>query len=283
MNFVRAPLVAVVLLGIALAGCADGDPDETTPTTSPAPKQTPMLSGWVFDPAIRPVAGVTVELTDTGTVVTTDENGFYGFPSAPRERFLVLVASKEGYMSASKQVTLPLEGHVRLNFTLQPEPVRTPRVEVQKFEGLLSCRTGITVDEENATFDCGPGTESADQWDFAVEADLAGAVIEVFWDPGTPLAESLSVRVETLELGEFNFVIGETLGSSPLRITVPQAVAAKFYPAGGLMRATVDAAPDNDANEAGIGASVAFQQDFAVFASLFYVEPPPGTYTVAQT
>ncbi len=112
--------------------------------------------------------------------------------------------------------------------------------------------------------------------------DLAGAVIEVYWEPTTAAAESLGLRLETLELGQLNIVLGELVGPSPLRVTVPQSTAERYYPGGGLMRLTMYAASDSQQNEAGVGASVAFQQAFEAYISLFYVEPPADSYSIAD-
>ncbi len=75
-------------------------------------------------------------------------------------------------------------------------------------------------------------------------------------------------------------MLGEVVGESPLRVTVPQSAAEKYYQGGGLMRLTVYAASDATQNEAGIGYSAIVQQQFDAYVSLFYVEPPCGSYGI---
>jgi len=169
---------------------------------------------------------------------------------------------------------------VRLNFTLEPIPAQAPHSQVLKQEMLVECQLGVVAADQANQMNCGTGLQEVDQFDIAVDVDLAGAVVEVFWEPSSALSESIGAKLETLDLGQLNLVLGQVVGTSPLRITVPESAAQRYYPQGGLMRLTVFPAPDNEASEAGAGAALAFQQDFRAFASLFYVDPPHPTYTV---
>jgi hypothetical protein len=233
------------------------------------------------DPAIRPLAGVTVKVLDTNASVGTDDGGYFGFDDLPTETFLVIVASKAGFLPQSKQVTLVPDTPVRLNFTLAPEPVKAASKAVLEFEGFLGCQVATIGPTGNNSFACNAGTEQKDRWDFSVEPDLAGAVLEVFWDKKSDAGATLGMRLETLELGQLNVVLGEVVGTSPLRITVPQSSAQKYYPQGGLMRLTMYAASDATQNEAGVGYSAQVQQAVNAYASLFYIDPPPSGYTIA--
>jgi hypothetical protein len=182
-----------------------------------------------------------------------------------------------------KQLTLSVDTPVRLNFTLQPVPVARAYSVPLAQALFIECQVGLVLSQQqNMTTNCDSGTRQADQWSFAVEQDLAGAVIEVFWEPTTDLAASLGARLETLELGQLNLVLGQAVGTSPLRIVVPQAVAERYYSAGGLMRLSVYAEPNVDEQEAGIGASVILEQPVDAYATLFYVQPPPPTYSIAN-
>lgn len=277
-------LAALLVVALAIAGCSGGqDADPISPQAVDA-GDVPLLHGYVFDPAVRPLEGAVVKVLDTNASFTTTAEGFFGFEELPTEQFLVIVATMAGYTPSSKQVTLVPDQPVRLNFTLEPVPVATPYKETLPFEGMVGCQIAATVSTTNNTLDCNNGLEQRPRWDFSVGADLAGGVIEVYWDPFTPAAESLGLRVETLELGQLNVVLGEVIGASPLRITVPESAAEKYYPGGGLMRLTVFAASDSHQNEAGVGTSVALQQAFQAYASLFYVAVPDcfATFTMAD-
>jgi hypothetical protein len=273
----RAAVAAIALL--VLAGCAKPAPSAGAGPAGDG-RGDYLLQGTVVDAGIRPLAGVTVRVLETDENTTTDADGWYGFKAPPVERFLVLVANKTGFHSASQQITVPATGAVRLNFTMAPLPTKVPFHDVLKFDGVLQCQVATSIAQQNSTYECGTAIGEKDKWDFAVGPDFAGAVIEMAWAPLTPAADSLGMRLDSLELGQLNLNLGETLGTNPLRITVPNSVAVKYYPEGGLMRFQAFAAADAAANEAGVGVSAPFSQPFTAYASLFYVTPPDPSYTL---
>ena len=276
-------LAVLAVLALTLAGCSGGKDEADGATPQGGDEAMPMLHGYVFDPAIRPLEGVTVKVLDTNASVVTDAEGFFGFEDLPIEQFLVIVATIDGFVPGSKQVTLTAEAPVRLNFTLEPVPVRTPYMQVDKHDLVVECQIGTAANGQNNSIACGPGaSESEDHWDIAVAPELAGAVIEVYWEPTTDAASSIGARLETLELGQLNLILSEVVGTSPLRLTVPQLAAERYYAAGGLMRLTVFAAPNADETEAGVGASVLVEQAITAYSSLFYVAPPDPSYTIGD-
>lgn len=275
-------LAFAAVLALTLAGCSDGQGDDHPGETPGESRTLPALHGYVFDPALRPLEGATVKVLDADVAATTDREGFFGFDGLPVDRFLVIVASLEGFTPTSKQITLAVDTQVRLNFTLEPVPVETPYSQVVKQEMLVECQLGIVAAEDGNQMKCGTGLQEIDQFDIAVDVNLAGAVVEIFWEPGTVLSESMGAKLETLDLGQLNLVLGQVVGTSPLRITVPESTAARYYPQGGLMRLTVYAEPNADENEAGVGVSVLIEQAVTAYASLFYVAPPSPTYTIAD-
>ena len=268
-------IALLTVFAFVLAGCSGGEGGDKDVGSGPSGGGVPMLHGYVVDLAIRPLEGVTVKVLDSNVSVVSNEGGYYGFAGLPTEQFLVLVATKEGYIPQSKQITLVPDVPVRLNFSLEIEPVAAPFWHTLPFEGMVGCQVATVGPTGNNTYDCNSGLEQRTRWDFALDANLAGAVVEVYWDPGTEAGKSMSMHLETLELGQLNVVLGYVIGESPLRITVPPSAAQKYYPQGGLMRLTVQAASDAEQNEAGIGESIVFQQGFQAFASVFYVSVPP--------
>lgn len=274
-------LAVLAVLAVTLAGCSSGGKDAPGGASGPSGTVAlPMLHGYIVDPAIRPVEGAVVTVLDNNVTTQSNANGYFGLDDLPTEQFLVLVASKAGYLPQSKQITLVPDTPVRLNFTLEPEPITAPSRQVLPFEGFVGCQIATVGPTGNTSSDCNFGLEQRNRWDFAVEGMLAGAVIEVFWDARSAAGESMGFTLETLELGQSNIILGDVVGPSPLRVTVPQSVAEKYYPQGGIMRLTVMARSDATQNEAGIGSSVVVQQAFQAFASLFYIDPPPGGYTI---
>lgn len=281
-----AVLGALAVAAVALAGCSDGKKGGDGGDGGPdgGVGGVPMLHGYVVDTAIRPLEGAEIKVIDLNTSVASDAGGYFGFDDLPTEQFLVIVASKEGFLPQSKQVTLAPDTPVRLNFTLEPQPIRAPSMRQLPFEGFIGCQVATIGPTGNSTQSCNMGLEERTRFDFQVDAELVGAVIEVFWDARSEAGKTLGLRLETLELGQLNVVLGEVVGPSSLRVTVPQSVAEKYYPGGGYMRLTVSAASDATQNEAGIGESVVVQQQFQAFATLFYVEAPScyTSYTVAD-
>jgi hypothetical protein len=277
---VRVVVLAILLASaVTLAGCSSPEAEQAK---TPSAGKLPALHGWVFDAALRPLKGVTVKVLDTNSSTTTNDEGFYGFDGLPIEQFLVVVATKELFKVSSKQVTLTDEFATRLNFTLEQVPVKRASTEVRKFDGYIPCQGEVAINDQPYRFDCNAQIEQAlNVFQFTVNEDLAGAVIEILWKPQTPVSESMGAKLETLNLGELNVVLGEVVGSSPLRIQVPEAVAKKYYVAGGVMRLTVHAESNGDEVESGIGASVMVRQTFQAFATLCHVLPPHPAYSFA--
>jgi hypothetical protein len=271
--------LTLLLIITAFAGCAE-DRVEDTPDLPPGINtEDAQLHGFVFDPTVFALEGVTIEVLDTAQTATTDAEGRYELDGVPTGVPVLLVASKAGYDTSSKTITLEPEVPIRLNFTLNPVPVKTPTDVAIKFNGAIDCESKVIVNENEIPGDC--GSDNANVWEFNVNEDLAGAVIEVAWIPGTDLANSLGATLETLGFGDQNIIIAETFGTSPLRLQIPNAVAEKYYSEAGSMRLTVEVRPDNESNEAGAGVGAAASQQFNAVASLFYVEGPPPGYSVA--
>lgn len=273
----KTTLALTVLL--LLAGCSQA-PSEAG-AEGDAESGVPRLSGYVVDTGIVPMKDVTLRVLDTNATATTDEGGFFAFSEVPLDQILIVIATLDGFVPMSKQVSVPTDATVQLNFTLEPVAVRTPFMQVSPFTGFLSCQAVYEITDQNQTLSCDTGS-TVDVWEFGVGTDLAGAVIELFWDAASPLGQALHAKLETLNLGELNVVLAETIGTSPLRLPVAQTIAAKYYTDGGTMRLTVRVDPNNDAGEQAVGVGFAFEQQFDAFASLFYVAPPSPTYTIAD-
>src|SRR5688572_20405839 len=196
----------LLLVGLAFAGCSDekaGGKEETLTPGSASKEDAPPLHGYVFDPSFTPLVGATVRVLENNATATTDDEGFYGFVGLPTDRFLVLVVTLETYATQSRQITLPQDARVVLNFTLTPVPVAQPyRTPLKNEDLFLACQMTVEVSGDNQTQDCSAGTGSRDRWDFAISEKLVGAVIEIHWDAVQPASESLAARLETLELGK---------------------------------------------------------------------------------
>jgi hypothetical protein len=119
-------LAAIVLL--FSFGCADDkSPIEPTPS-APAPAQlTFSLAGDVRDTASRPLKGASVAVVDgprAGTTTTTDDAGRFSMPGTFTQSAMTVIASKEGYSSATWSFPIPGRpmqgGNWGISFRLEP-------------------------------------------------------------------------------------------------------------------------------------------------------------------
>ncbi len=312
--------VAGILLLAAFAGCIDDDLEEDPDTGKDAvvqeDRQSHDLFGWVVDPSFDPIEQVNMSVIgvpDAADDTTTNETGFFSFPKLPRGEELTLIAKHEKFLTRSKQLLLPTDGSMRLNFTLEPAPDKTPWSTVLEFEGLIACQAVIEYeeahratslgaataalsgptgpagtatasnedeDEDRIVVDCGGmDPNNADSWEFSVGADLAGVVVEVSWEENTPYSEFFRLTLETDGHGGDNSTLAQVVGGHILSAQVNNHQAQKFYQDGGKIRATVEVDPNVADEETGTGVAFAYQQEFTIHATAFYVDSPPATYS----
>ncbi len=284
-----AATIALALLLVALAGCVEdaGDGEATPEAEAPDGVEEPSgdeaLSGWVFDPALAPVVGAHVAVPALNVSTTADEQGRYAFDGLPTDEVLVLVVQADGFKPSSKSVTLVPETAMRLNFTLAPVPVEVAYAQKLSFNGLVGCGGVLKVNNQGSDLECGTSAAVDERaWEFPVDADVAGIVVEVVWEPGTPAAEHLNLTVETVGFGNFDEVLAGTEGASVLRGQVNAFQSQRFYSDGGIVRVTVDPGRNTADDETGTGVGFAVQQPFEAFATVFYVEPPPPGYSIVD-
>lgn len=294
----------VVLVG--LAGCIGNGELETTEDERLGAQQTrdPRLDddlfGWVVGPSFEGLSGVGLSVIGAPFNTTTNETGFYSFPKVPRGEELVVIAQTDGFVTQSKRVLLPVEGSMRVNFTLERQPVKQAWSEVLEFEGLIACQLVVEYEEghrmaqqgssqvqgssgagDKIVVDCGSlDPNNAVEWEFSVGPDLAGVVVEVDWEAQSPLAEHFQLTLEFPGHGGDNATLAQVVGSSVLKAQVNSHQAARYYQEGGFVRASVLVDPNVDDEETGTGLAFAYQQGFSVHATAFYVDPPPATYSV---
>lgn len=274
----RARALLLILLVLA-AGCT-GAPQAKPEGGSDAPSRRDALRGWILDPSLAPLIDVNVTIHGTNESTRTDSSGLYRFASAPRATPIVVVAELAGFLTSSKGITVPEDEGAVLNFTLDPVPVKEPHKTVAALPGFLSCQTFLVLEQEERLTECGStDTNNKPRRDFSMQQDVAGVVLELVWEAATPLAETLNLTVETVNLGDQDRVLGSAAGASPLRVQVSEQAARRFYANGGIARLIVSAGAEPDEDEASVGASVAIQQGFTVHVTVFYVAPPPPTYT----
>lgn len=272
----RAALAALFFL---LPGCASQDGGTQGTVTADG---LPLLQGYVFDAALRPVANANVTIQGVGVTArngtaATAQDGHYAFPLLPVEERLVVTVQAAGLKSLSKQVSLSAGNSTLLNFTLDAIPSQKPYNEPVGFNGFLSCETSVSAGQAQTT-DCG-GATNRRVWVFNVNPGCTGIVIETKWVPTSPTAEFLHATVETVGLGDQNALLAEVTGGSVLRAQVNQAQCGKYFPQGGTLQVLWSADANAEEQEAGVGVAAAVQQDFRAVATAFFVEPPPPDFS----
>jgi hypothetical protein len=275
----RIATLAILLL--LLPGCGGKAGDSTDGPSSAA--GLPLLQGYVFDQAVRPVANANVTIQGVGVAArnataATAQDGHYAFPALPVEERLVVTVQAPGLKSLSKQVSLSAGNSTLLNFTLEAVPTKKPYSEPIGFNGFLSCETTVTAEDQTHPVDCGDTTNHR-VWVFNVNPGCTGIILDTKWAPTSPTAQFLHVTVQTVGLGDQNAVLAEVTGASVLRAQVGQAQCQKYFPQGGTIQVVWRADPNAADQEAGVGVAATVQQDFKAVATAFFVATPPPDFS----
>ncbi len=161
----RAPLAAMLVLAVALAGCGEqaGEPVEIVLQAADsgseveavsggeAPTQQPAragerghLTGFVLDDALRPVEGAVVRLPGLDAEDVTAADGAFAFADLWPGPYRVTAEAK-GHRSADTVVEVARDDFVKVKFVLQRVAPPTPYHETQSFTGFADIATdGIT-------------------------------------------------------------------------------------------------------------------------------------------
>lgn len=143
--------VLAALTSLVLAGCSGGAPGATPDTVDfgdldVAPTATTgIIRGVVVDPAIRPLAGATIRISNGGET-TSNDAGLFGFANlAPGSYFLQV--SKIGFNQT--QVSAEVEAGVAdppiVKVLLQPNPSETPFYEEHQLRAFITCGVATVV------------------------------------------------------------------------------------------------------------------------------------------
>jgi hypothetical protein len=280
-------LVSLLVISLLVgAGCTSKDaevaPEPIAPSGVEGVSGNEQVNGFIFDNAVAPLDGATIVIASMGIDATSDVDGRYAFEGLPTDQVLVFTAKADGFVPVSKSVQLIPDTVLKMNFTLEPVPVAKPYYEVLSFDGIIAC-SSITRENNNVyRNDCAPpGTPDEKVWEFAVAEQTAGVVIEVAWDAQSDAARHLNLTVETVGFGDLDETLIMHEGESILRGQISNSKATRFYTDGGIVRVKVDIGRNTADEEVNAGNGFAAQQGFEVFASVFYVSPPPGSYTIA--
>ena len=147
------PGFAALLLTALLAGCSGGgpgDPADDLAVDVPeleATATTGVIRAVVFDEAIRPLVGATVEVMggETKRNATTDESGFAGFESLQPGTYFVKASKGVGFAAAQQSVEVVAgvsdPPAVKLMLTLRTGDL--PFYQEYKIDAFLECSGGV--------------------------------------------------------------------------------------------------------------------------------------------
>jgi hypothetical protein len=160
----RAHLASILLVSLALSGCADGEPKTGPPALAPSAPEVGRLEGVVYDGEFSPLRGVRVTLTDHATVALTDGRGAFFINDIPPGDYVV-EAGLTGYRGASQRISVGAGEILSLRLELEVIPIVVAYPELIQYTGHM------TVGVATALYAFRPGTEVEDQLEFS--RDLA--------------------------------------------------------------------------------------------------------------
>lgn len=279
-------LVILIVLGTALAGCAD----KAKPVATAEPTEDPyalgegvtnVLQGRVLAPDETPLASVMVELISLKLNVTTNDAGEYKFESLEPRDYLV-VATRDGYRTKTQRAIIEDGKIFELNFKLDERPLTAPYNEVQTWTGMLACQAAYASSPDVTTHqNCGEALEGVnDDWEeFTFSPGGAQLVIEAFWQSTQSASTQLCLTSESVGFGHQDLIFGEVCGESGLKLPISQTMMSKYYPQGGTVRVQMSAATGALGQPDSYDVGFAVQQEFDIFVTIFYIEPGPPNYS----
>jgi hypothetical protein len=281
---VRQPGAAGIAAALALllcAGCAApgaGVGGEAAP---------PRVEGWVLDEGLHPVENATVSVQGSPVQRHTDASGHYA-ADAPTGQALLVVVEAHGYFPQSAGAGQDFGVRLVLNFTLVALPSDAPSIDVTDHAGQMSCAVTAVVGQDNPQrphehqgvrcYDVVPDSgEDGHLWRYDIPAAATGVIVELFWEPSTPLSTSLVLKIEVEDTGD---ILGFQEGTSPLHLQLSQfnvlQALEKGHPR--LLMTVLPGAGTGSHEHGAVGLFV--EQPFTLYASAFFNQAAEPTYSV---
>lgn len=187
--------IVLVLSGCVRAGGAGGgDPAAATPAGEDLlDTSTGAVRGVVVDTATLPLAGTHVALLPGSYATLTAEDGSFSIGRVEPGDYK-LFASRLGYESGGKAITVVAGEVVTHTFVLEEIPIREPRLEViGPFQGFMTCRMGTPVSSGFCGFPVVPNSVSEQIWSNdklyllyrLTSEDWQNLALEARWQPST--------------------------------------------------------------------------------------------------
>ena len=266
-------VAAALLMGVLLAGCSGGGPDQPGGLTvggrsvsvSAAPQAGKgAIAGVVVDEAIRPVAGAEVAVAGEA-LARSGEDGVFVL-DALEPGSIVLTVSAAGYLTVQTSADVVAGGtanvRVLLPRDLRPQPYRVTYSHdgfMQAWGGIAHYFVEDAVPGGTAACDC--------RVHFPLEPNATMLVYEAYWDDVVP---------DPAEQAEFYWVVdqGDGPGNDEGYCTSPcvQRVSLRDY----------DRSVETYARLDGADAWPAAQQKFQLFVTVWANGEAPPDWTVAS-
>ena len=277
-------VVACLLVGIAVAGCAsENAPEPAEPVADftelelAATATTGIIRGIVVDDAIRPIAGAKLLLqTESGPRETTStEEGVFGFDALPGGTYFIQ-ATKPGYTSSqtSTEVVPGVEEPPITKILLVLDPATAPYVTAVVWNGFIECsmRVGVPTTTGVGVNACNDVANQDVNFPLSVEGvpDLLQG--ELIWENTQSLGSGLSFVVGPYSCADVKWSRAD--GGSPLVIGLNQTDLEgeeDFAEDAGLCYRVFSWTADEVAN----GAGLVLSQRFDAYFHLFYNFLPP--------
>ena len=286
------PAVALGLL-VALAGCAGGK-QAATASEGEAPLAPGALAGVVLDPAIRPLAGVTVSIPgrpDVAANVTGTDGTF--LLTGVGAGTVVVSAGKAGYLTAFVQAEAGDPEAAPLQVLLQPLQETQPYTVLESYDGFMECGVGSapamgimagcmvivggTLYIACVGSDPVPPTgvcvgETSPYYVSTARGNMTTAQTEAVWSPTVQgqselLIGSYVVDTQGAVVGGLPYAVGQSILVRPLNATVVDEADL-----GGANSAAIFVNPGNSGP-----ANLVVQQAYQVFhTSTFHFELEEG-------
>ncbi len=221
--------VLALLMIASLAGCADAaeptaDEELAIDDSLEATETTGVIRGVVVDPAITPIAGVTVRIASLGVETETDGEGLFGFDGLEPGSYF-LEASKLGYVSAqtSTSVQAAVDKPPAVRIMLSADPATTPNFLSFTFKGHMACSLSYIAL-------CGVGGQqyTGDSFlaTFPIDSPPDHATIESVWKGTQPTGDQMNLNFGATPAGP-GTTFNTSQGPSPLFASANRTMLAE--------------------------------------------------------
>jgi hypothetical protein len=279
----RSLLPFLLLLGLALSGCAGKGSPEGGDASPTAPSFQNAIQGRVTSIDYIPLAGVRLDILSVNASTTTNATGEYRFTDFQPREYLV-AASKDGFKPKTQRALVAADQVFQLDFVLEDAPVVTPHKEVLDRQGTIACDLVYGADPEGRSHsNCAPIVPDNRIHEFNIKGGPSQIIIEAFWEPTTLAANQLTLSVESVGFGEQDLIFGTHVGPSGTKITLGQTLAERYYGKDGVLRTRMSGGASITGDESGPDAGLALQQTFTIYVSVFYAQFAPPNYSAGPS